>query len=197
MAKKKQVKTGLIITYVVVALLLIAVVGLVAFFTNGFTSEFATFFLKVNGDFVTGDAVNYCTSTINPLNVETLYTFEPAETEENRGYIIDIKVNENISFNFAVDGEMHSSRDDIDWTLAFDITETDKGFTLTPKSNYLGDILALVCGGENAEYSIPDNVPNMFCLHVYSYDESACINVYFSVSAEIYSVSLDVTEVVL
>lgn len=196
MAKKKQVKTGLIITYVVVALLIVAVVGLVAFFTNGFTSEFATFFLKVNGDYITADAGNYYTSTINPLDVETLYVFESTGTEENKGYIMDIKANENISFTFSVDGEMHSFHDEIDWTFAFDIIETDKGFMVAPKSNYLGDILALACGGEKAEYTVPDNVPNMFCLYVYSYDESACIKVYFSVSAEIYSVSLDVTEVV-
>ena len=73
MSKKRKVKIGSIIAYVVIVLVIVAVVGSVAFLTNGFSSDFKTFFLRVNGRYVAGDVGDFVVSQSSPLEVETIY----------------------------------------------------------------------------------------------------------------------------
>lgn len=196
MAKNKRVKAKNVVVYVLVVLLVVAVIGSIAFLTNGFKSDISTFFLRVNGDYVAGDVADYVVSKSEPLNVETIYLFEDSSEEVNKGYKASIKANEQISFNFAVDGEMHSFNNDISWNDAFDIVSTEKGFMVMPKDDTFAQLLCRLFDREEVEFSIPDDVKNLFCLTVSSYDDTKSFNVYFTMSQIRTGIVLDYTEIV-
>ena len=48
--KSVTLQAGRIITYVLIVLLLVGGVGFVAYFTNGFTDGFKSFYVSVNGE---------------------------------------------------------------------------------------------------------------------------------------------------
>ena len=56
---KKQMNVGKTIAVIVCVLLLVLAVGSIAFFTNGFTSDFKTFYVESDGKRMLSDYDNY------------------------------------------------------------------------------------------------------------------------------------------
>ena len=46
-------KIGQVVSYIAILLVIVAVIGVFAYFTNGFTSDFKTFYVSVNGKDIT------------------------------------------------------------------------------------------------------------------------------------------------
>ena len=42
-------KIGQVVSYIAILLVIVAVIGVFAYFTNGFTTDFKTFYVSVNG----------------------------------------------------------------------------------------------------------------------------------------------------
>ena len=76
------------ITYVGALLVVIIIVGMVARFTNGFTDDFKTFYLKVEDKEIMSNSGGYEITRSRPMQVEVKYTFSFA-TDENKGYNVN------------------------------------------------------------------------------------------------------------
>lgn len=75
---KKQMNVGKTIAVIVCALLLVLAVGSIAFFTNGFTSDFKTFYVESDGKRMLSDYDNYIMKqdTENDFVVSGNYTMK-------------------------------------------------------------------------------------------------------------------------
>ena len=173
---KKQVNARNIIAIVGLVLLVVAVIGLVAYFTKGFSTK--VFYIKVNDELVSEATAGYFTSRGTPLKVEVGEAFGDSENVSN--YFIEIKANEEISFTYSVDGEMYAFNNDIDWDALFHIEQNEHGFLLIPKADSLDELLGEAHGGSTIEFDLPDEVSNIFCLTISSEDASKQYKVYFS-----------------
>ena len=68
-------KTVKIISYIVLALIFVAVCGCIVYFTGGFTSDFKTFYVSVDGKDIMTTANDYKLSMDIPTQVNVKYTF--------------------------------------------------------------------------------------------------------------------------
>ena len=73
-----------IISIVLIILLIGTAIGVIAYFTNGFTGEFKTFYVTVNGKDVLSSATGYMMSESEPLTVDVKYTFAERSFDEIR-----------------------------------------------------------------------------------------------------------------
>ena len=65
-----QNKTIRILTYVLLGLLVVGVIGFVAYFTNGFKSDFKTFYINVDGKDIMESDGGYKVSKDKPMDVK-------------------------------------------------------------------------------------------------------------------------------
>ena len=77
-------KIGQVVSYIVILLVIVAVIGVFAYFTNGFTSDFKTFYVTVNGKDVMTTTGGYVLSQDKSTTVDVKYTFAFAN-EQNKG----------------------------------------------------------------------------------------------------------------
>lgn len=201
MAKKttKKINHGKVIGFVSYAIILIVLIGVLVFFgyfTNWFSSDFKTFYLKVNGETVLDDDSSYVVVPNKPLNIETKYVLAVFDKKQS-GYFYEIQVNPNIDLDFTIDDKKVSIQsDDIDWRECFDIVEEEKGFTLSLKSWALLGLLQNIY--PNSEITMDENLDyskNLFNFTVYSYDKSASVTLAICIPA-VESIELDQTRIV-
>ena len=79
---KRQGNLAKIIAYIAIVLVFVMGVGFLAYFTCGFTSEFKTFYVEVNGKEIMTNASGYEMSVNEPLTVNVKYTL----TDAAQGY---------------------------------------------------------------------------------------------------------------
>lgn len=201
MAKKTTKKTnyGKVIGFVSYAIILIALIGVLVFFgyfTNWFSSDFKTFYLKVNGETLLDDDSSYVIAPTVPLNIETKYVLAIFDKKQT-GYSYEIKVNPNIELDFTIDDKKVSIQsDEIDWRECFDIVEEEKGFTITLKGWNLFELLQCVYpDSEIALDADVDYTQNLFNLVVYSRDKKDAVTLSICV-ATVKSIELDQTRIV-
>lgn len=201
MAKKpaKKINYGKVIGFVSYAIILLALIGVLVFFgyfTNWFSSDFKTFYLKVNGETVMNDKDSLTIVPTQPLSIEAKYTLGLVDKNQT-GYSFEIKANPNVDLSFSVDGKTVSFQSgDIDWNKCFDIAEEENGFTLTLKG---WDMLELLqCVYPDSEIVLDSDVDytqNLFNLTVYSHDKTAAVTLGICIST-IQSIELDQTRMV-
>lgn len=123
---KKQMNVGKTIAVIVCALLLLLAVGSIAFFTNGFTSDFKTFYVESDGKRMLSDYDNYIMKQDTENKFVVKYTFG-AVNKDISGYTLKIvpNVSHDNDFDFTVDGEIYSFGAEEDLTKGFDITQND------------------------------------------------------------------------
>lgn len=80
-------KIGQVVSYIVILLVIVAVIGVFAYFTNGFTSDFKTFYVSVNGKDVMASGNGYVVTPSEPLKVDVKYTFA-FNKNETKGYSV-------------------------------------------------------------------------------------------------------------
>lgn len=199
MAKQGTVKISKVLSYVLIVLVLIAVCGVFAYFTNGFTSEFKSFYVEANGDKVLSNGSGYLLAPSEPLNVDVKYTFG-ALSEEQKGYTVQVlpNVDENSDFDFTVDDGIYNFGSETDLSKGFNIEYKDTSFTLAPKGQ-MEDVLAGI---------YPDSVitvnkvklnyeKDLFKLVVTSYNGEASVSINFKISdCMISGVTFDKEEIV-
>ena len=141
-------KTTKIITYIAIVLAVITVIGVVAHFTNGFTSDFKTFYVTVDGKDVMTSAGGYRVTTSKPLEVDVKYTFGALNNKVDKGYSLKIIPN-NIpdkDFTYTVDGEMKYFQSETDLSDGFEIDKGEKSFKIKPKGETISEVLSAVYG---------------------------------------------------
>ena len=183
-------KIGQVVSYIVILLVIVAVIGVFAYFTNGFTSDFKTFYVSVNGKDVMTSANGYVITPQEPLSVDVKYTFAFNQSE-TKGYSVKIvpnKTDEN--FDFSVDGEMHNFGDEKDLSNGFIIEKKEKSFTVIPKGGTPQEILQAVYADnevvcENKGYN------DMFTLIITSYNGESSVKLNFALERRVTGITFD------
>ena len=184
-------KATQIISYVLIVLALVGVIGFIAKFTSGFTSDFKTFYVTIDGKDVMAEANHYAIGKNETMKVDVKYTFNSSNSEVN-GYSVKIVPNtrEDKNFDFLVDGEVHSFYDIEDLSAGFIIEKSENSFTITPKGELTDILKAVYPEGEVADCS-EYNHHNMFSLVITSYNGASTVTVNFAVLREAEKVFFD------
>ena len=185
-------KTTKIITYIAIVLAVITVIGIVAHFTNGFTSDFKTFYVTVDGKDVMTSAGGYRVTTSKPLEVEVKYTFGALNNEVDKGYSLKIIPN-NIpdkDFTYTVDGEKKSFQSETDLSDGFEIDKAEKSFKIKPKGETIAEVLSAVYGKEVTDCE-NKGYTDMFTIIVTSYNGEASVKLNFSLASRVTGITLD------
>ena len=183
-------KTTKIITYIAIVLAVITVIGVVAHFTNGFTSDFKTFYVTVGGKDVMTSAGGYRVTTSKPLDVEVKYTFNFA-TDETKDYSVKIVPNKiaNSDFTYTVDGERKSFQSETDLSDGFEIDKAEKSFKIKPKGETIAEVLSAVYGKEVTDCE-NKCYTDMFTIIVTSYNGEASVKLNFSLASRVMGIPL-------
>ena len=185
-------KTTKIITYIAIVLAVITVIGVVAHFTNGFTSDFKTFYVTVDGKDVMTSAGGYRVTTSKPLEVDVKYTFGALNNKVDKGYSLKIIPN-NIpdkDFTYTVDGEMKYFQSETDLSDGFEIDKGEKSFRIKPKGETISEVLSAVYGKEVTDCE-NKGYTDMFTIIVTSYNGEASVKLDFSLAIRVAGIALD------
>ena len=158
------------LAYVGIVLVAIIIVGVVARFTNGFTDDFKTFYIRVDGKEIMSNSGGYEITQSKPMQVEVKYTFSFA-TDENKGYNVKIVPNaadKNQDFSFTVNGENRQFQAETDLTDGFGIEKSESSFRVTPKGENLTGVLQAIYPGLDTAHIEEKAYNDMFALVVSS-----------------------------
>lgn len=185
-------KIGQVVSYIVILLVIVAVIGVFAHFTNGFTSDFKTFYVSVDGKDVMISGNGYVISESEPLSVDVKYTFGSFNKNETKNYSVKIIPNkiENSDFTYTVDGESKSFQLETDLTAAFEIDKGEKSFTVKPKGKSLTEVLTVFYGTEVTDCE-NKGYTDMFTIIVTSYNGEASVKLNFTIAGKVVGVVLD------
>ena len=181
------------LAYVGIVLVAIIIVGVVARFTNGFTDDFKTFYIRVDGKEIMSSAGGYEITQAKPMQVEVKYTFSFA-TDENKGYNVKIVPNaadKSKDFSFTVNGENRQFQAETDLTDGFEIEKSESTFKVTPKGENLTGVLQAIYPGLDTAHIEEKAYNDMFALVVSSYNEKASVTIYFTLSSKVSGIRLD------
>lgn len=185
-------KTTKIITYIAIVLAVITVIGVVVHFTNGFTSDFKTFYVTVDGKDVMTSAGGYRVTTSKPLEVDVKYTFGALNNKVDKDYSLKIIPN-NIpdkDFTYTVDGEMKYFQSETDLSDGFEIDKGGKSFRIKPKGETIAEVLSAVYGKEVTDCE-NKGYTDMFTIIVTSYNGEASVKLNFSLAIRVAGITLD------
>lgn len=185
-------KTTKIITYIAIVLAVITVIGVVAHFTNGFTSDFKTFYVTVDGKDVMTSAGGYRVTTSKPLEVDVKYTFGALNNKVDKDYSLKIIPN-NIpdkDFTYTVDGEKKYFQSETDLSEGFEIDKGEKSFRIKPKGETISEVLSAVYGKSITDCE-SKGYTNMFTVIVTSYNGEASVKLNFSLAIRVAGITLD------
>ena len=185
-------KIGQVVSYIVILLVIVAVIGVFAHFTNGFTSDFKTFYVSVDGKDVMISGNGYVISKNEPLSVDVKYTFGSFNKNETKDYSVKIIPNkiENSDFTYTVDGESKSFQSETDLTAAFEIDKGEKSFTVKPKGKSLTEVLTAFYGTEVTDCE-NKGYTDMFTIIVTSYNGEASVKLNFTIAGKVVGGVLD------
>ena len=185
-----KTKIGQVVSYIVILLVIVAVIGVFAYFTNGFTSDFKTFYVSVNGKDVMTSSSGYVITPQEPLSVDVKYTFAFNQSE-TKGYSVKIvpnKTDEN--FDFSVDGETHYFGDEKDLSNGFIIDKQEKSFTVTPKGSTPLEILQAIYPESDVSCE-SKGYNDMFTLIITSYNGEASVKLNFALERRVTGITFD------
>jgi hypothetical protein len=180
-SKKHSVKLSKVLSYVVVILLLAAICGCLAYFTNGFTSDFKTFYVESNGNTYLSNTSGYILSAEKENRFDVKYTFSALSKEVN-GYSVKIvpNVTNETDFDFKVGDDVYSFGAEPDLTKGFDIVYYDDYFIID--GNYSMQSVLNKLYPESVVTFEENEVKwdeDLYTLLVYSYNEKSIISIGF------------------
>ena len=183
-----------IISAVLIVLCIAGIVGFVAYFTNGFTGDFKTFYVNIDGENVMGEKSNVMLSPNQPMKVDVKYALG-FTSKDIKGY--KVKLAPISDFDFMVDGETYSFAAVEDLAKGFTIVYEDESFTITLKGN-MQDILQAVYPEQEVlvdPMSIPDE--DLFSITVWDKDETISVVLNCSINVfDVIGITLDKEEIV-
>lgn len=183
-------KIGQVVSYIVILLVIVAVIGVFAYFTNGFTSDFKTFYVSVNGKDVMTSSGGYVITPQEPLSVDVKYTFAFNQSE-TKGYSVKIVPNKtDEDFDFSVDGETHYFGDEKDLSNGFVIDKQEKSFTIVPKGGTPLEILKVVYP-ESEVTCESKGYNDMFTVIVTSYNGESSVKLNFALERRVTGITFD------
>lgn len=183
-----------IISAVLIVLCIVGIVGFVAYFTNGFTGDFKTFYVNIDGENIMGEKSNVLMNPNEPMKVDVKYALG-FTSKDIKGY--KVKLAPISDFDFMVDGEVYSFAAVEDLEKGFTIVYEDEYFTITPKGN-MQDVLQAI----HPEHEVvvdPKVIPDedLFSITVYDKDETASVVLNCAINVfTVIGITLDKEEIV-
>lgn len=190
---RKQGNIGKIVAYIAIVLVFVLGVGFLAYFTGGFTSDFKTFYVEIDGKEIMTNASGYEMTPDRPLTVNVKYTL----SDEAQGYSVKVVPNalEGKDFDFTLDGDAYSYAAEKDLTNGFVVDRKEDSFTITPVGG-ITDILQAVYPNSKIGDCRTGVYDNMYTLIVTSYNGNSSVSINFSVPEGISGIELDKTQVI-
>ena len=184
----KNANLSILLIMMTIVLVFVLGVGFLAYFTGGFTSEFKTFYVEVNGKEIMTNASGYELSVNEPLTVNVKYTL----TDQAQGYSVKVVPNalEGKDFDFKLDEDVYSFQAEKDLTDGFVIERSESSFTIAPKGG-ITDILQAIYPDNVVEDCRQYAYENMFTLIVYTYDGNSSVTLNFSCPEKTTGIELD------
>ena len=181
-------KIGTFLTWILMLLIVVGFIGVFAKYTGGFTTDFKTFYVTVNGEEVFTSASGYEMAVDKPLVVNVKYTL----TNESQGYSVKVVPNviEGKNFGFFVDGIQYSYQAQKDLTKGFVIDYKESSFSIAPKGT-VTDILQAVYPNGVVEDCSQYIYENMYTLVVTSSDGESSVRINFSCIYPVGGIELD------
>ena len=175
-----------IILYIVIALVAIAIVGVIIALTNGGSVQ--SFYVTIDDKNIMEADYDYILKQGESKNVKMNFL---SIDEDNGDYTVTIvpTLNAENDFDFTADGTVYSFQQMPDYTDGFTIKKTDEGFSISPKGNLESIIEASV--GADVEELNAKSYDNMFTMIISSADEKSNIYIQFSIYEPVTDVSLD------
>ena len=172
---------GKVIGYILLVALLLAGVGLIWRYTNGFNENFRTFYVEYGGERIltSSSSLDFTGGTEARLGVG--YTFDVGE-EEPRGYGVKIAANAEEDFDFTADGKNYAWSRQTDITEAFDIERGEDYFILKfPAEFSIEGVLETLYPDAEIEAGILSDKARYYTLVVSSYNGEEVCEIDFSV----------------
>ncbi len=195
--KRKSSGIGMVVIYVLLILAIVACIGFIFRYTNGFSSDFSTFYVSVEGKDVMSSSGGYNMNLRTPLKVDVCYAFSRDDVEQN-GYSVKVvphKVGNN-DFDFTLDGMAYAFSEEEDLTKGFDIDIGKTSFSIKPKGN-LTQILQSVYPEMTVGDCDDKAYADMFTLIVTSYNGKSSVYLHFTVRTVAEKIELNQTEIIL
>ena len=179
MKKKSTSNVALIITYILIIMVIVAMLGSVAYFTDGFTSNVKSFKVSIDDQVIKDEASGY----VMYKDVPCMINVEPVLSLGSQvDYTVKVvpNVNEDTNFDICIDGEYYAYSDITDLTKCFTIEKQDKSFTIAPKGR-INDLLKILYPDSEIEDCTDKVYDDMFKLIISSSDEKTVVSVNFKV----------------
>lgn len=195
----RQTLIGSVLPAILVILILLGVCGFIAYFTNGFTSDFETFYLEADDKKIPSETSGITIQRGSEKTFHVKYTFSSPHSEA-RGYSVAVvpHTTQDTDFDFTVDGETYSFGEIDDLTRAFTITKTEESFTIKGDFNMQSVLSKLYAGKEVVfQEDAVDYHADLFALEVYSYNKEAVVRIYFHLDTPVTDVVVTPEEIVL
>ena len=175
-----------IILYIVIALVAIAIVGVIIALTSGGSVQ--SFYVTIDDKNIMEADYDYILKQGETTDVKMNFL---SIDEDNDNYTVTIvpTLNADCDFDFTAGGSVYSFQQTPDYTAGFTIKKTDEGFSISPKGNLESIIEAAV--GDDVEELNAKSYDNMFTMIITSADEKSNIYIQFSIYEPVTDVSLD------
>lgn len=187
-----------IIAYVILALVLVAAVGLIYKFTNGFNEDFKTFYVEYGGkQILTADSKQeFKQGAEHRFTVH--YTFDN-EKSEPKDYSVKIVPHAERDFDYTVDGEKYLYSKTGELTSAFGLKKEQTEFSIVIPSEYsLQKVLEATNSGKRVV--VPEdaetNNPYPYRLVVSSYNGKVTYNIDFKLIPTVTDITLNPDEII-
>lgn len=197
MADKAKMTAGKIISIALVLLLIIAAVGFAAYFSNGFTSEFKTFYVECNGEKILNDKEYFEMLSNTQYRFDVKYLFDVGSKENKLGYHVKILpyTTKETNFDFTADGKTYNYGAEGELTQAFEIEQADAYFILKAAPT-VKSVLETVYPNKTIVVPALKSKTPYFVLVVSSEDYSAEIKIAFLTPIAVEGVTLEPDRIV-
>lgn len=202
MSKKQgTVKFSKVLSYVIIVILLVGLCGTLAYFTNGFTTDFQTFYLEYGETKIFEKANNVVFGQSDELRIDVKYTFGGINKDAPKDYTVKIVPNiteKSGSFDFTVDGQVYGWNGDLDLTEVFQVENYDDYFTLkTTGITSMKELLSRQFLGKTVECPEVSLTSECVKIIVTSYNGKASVEIAFSLVIPVQGVELSDSEWVI
>lgn len=190
-----------VIAFVLILLLIAGVVGFFVVYTNGFTSDFRSFYVEYGGEKILRDKTSVSLQLDKPHRFDCRYVFASGQDGGDYGYNVSVIPNADgdTDFEFTVGENVYSYSALEDLTPAFDIERNGGYFILTLPSDFgMQSVLCALFPEETV--SVPAEVTvegYYYTLVVSSYNERTVYYISFNCFFGIASLQMSEERVII
>jgi hypothetical protein len=195
MARKSNISViSKAIAYLLIVLLIAGSIGFFAYYTNGFTRNFTTFYIKYDDELYSG--IQNMKFKEDKARFDIVYPLNFLSEKDLKDYSLKVIPNKENNFTFKVDGMDYTFTSELDLTSGFDIEKQEDYFLIN--NNYtIQSVLEKIYNGKTVE--VPEDIDynDYFTLVISSYNNETTIYINFNKYIYVEKVTLDPRDIIL